>query len=83
MTEFRDVLVPPWLNPLVQDFMAVCVELIRGEGFLALDLSAMIGLGGVDPYVKLQWGNYMPVTSSFIPGSREPVWQQQLEASCE
>ena len=44
-----------------------------------LDLSAAIGLGGIDPYVQLQFGNNEPVKSSYISGSREPVWQQQLE----
>jgi hypothetical protein len=76
ITSFRDVLAPPHV---LQGRSAVCVELVRGEGMQPLDLSAMIGLGGVDPYVKLQFGNQPPTVSSYIPGSREPVWEQQLE----
>ena len=30
--------------------------------------------------MQLQFGNNEPVKSSYISGSREPVWQQQLEA---
>jgi hypothetical protein len=76
VTSFRDVLSPPHV---IQGKSAVCLELIRGEGIQPLDASAMIGLGGVDPFVKLQFGNQTPVTSSYIGGSREPVWEQQLE----
>merc|ERR1740130_450908 len=76
VTSFRDVLSPPHV---IQGRSAVCLELIRGEGIQPLDMSSMIGLGGVDPFVKLQFGNQAPVTSSYINGAREPVWEQQLE----
>merc|ERR1719262_799152 len=33
-------------------------------------------LGGNDPYVQLQFGNETPTVSSYIPGNREPVWNQ-------
>jgi hypothetical protein len=76
VTEFRDVLMPPHV---IQGKSVVCAEIIRGDGMVPLDLSAAIGLGGIDPYVQLQFGNNEPVKSSYISGSREPVWQQQLE----
>ena len=56
-----------------------CAEIVRGDGMVPLDFTAAIGLGGIDPYVQLQFGNNEPVKSSYISGSREPVWQQQLE----
>ena len=76
VTEFRDVLMPPHV---IQGKSVCCAEIIRGDGMVPLDLSAAIGLGGIDPYVQLQFGNNEPVKSSYISGSREPVWQQQLE----
>jgi len=76
VTEFRDVLTPPYV---VQGKSVCCAEIIRGDGMVPLDLSAAIGLGGIDPYVQLQFGNNEPVKSSYISGAREPVWQQQLE----
>jgi hypothetical protein len=76
VTEFRDVLMPPHV---IQGKSVCCAEIIRGDGMIPLDLSAAIGLGGIDPYVQLQFGNNEPVKSSYISGSREPVWQQQLE----
>lgn len=76
VTEFRDVLMPPHV---IQGKSVVCAEIIRGDGMVPLDLSAAIGLGGIDPYVQLQFGNQEPVKSSYISSTREPVWQQQLE----
>jgi hypothetical protein len=76
VTEFRDVLMPPHV---IQGKSVCCAEIVRGDGMVPLDLSAAIGLGGIDPYVQLQFGNNEPVKSSYISGSREPVWQQQLE----
>jgi len=76
VTEFRDVLTPPHV---VQVPFAVCAEIIRGDGMVPLDLSAAFGLGGIDPYVQLQFGLTEPVKTSYISGSREPVWQQQIE----
>jgi hypothetical protein len=76
VTSFRDVLMPPHV---IQGKSVVCAEIIRGDGMVPLDLSAAIGLGGIDPYVQLQFGNQEPVKSSYISGNREPVWQQQLE----
>ena len=76
VTQFRDVLMPPHV---IQGKSVVCAEIVRGDGLVPLDLSAAIGLGGIDPYVQLQFGNQTPVKSSYISGAREPVWQQQLE----
>jgi hypothetical protein len=76
VTSFRDVLMPPHV---IQGKSVVCAEIIRGDGMVPLDLSAAIGLGGIDPYVQLQFGNQEPVKSSYIAGTREPVWNQQLE----
>ena len=76
VTAFRDVLMAPWV---IQGSNSICLEVIRGEGFTPLDFSQFFGLGGVDPYVQLQFGNETPTVSSYIPGNREPVWNQQLE----
>jgi len=77
VTSFRDVLMPPHV---IQGKSCICAEIIRGDGILPLDaLAAAIGMGGVDPYVQLQFGNQEPVKTSYISSSREPVWQQQLE----
>ena len=75
----RPALLPTCCS-CAQGKSVVCAEIIRGDGMVPLDLSAAIGLGGIDPYVQLQFGNNEPVKSSYISGSREPVWQQQLEA---
>ena len=76
MTQFDDILLAPWV---IQGSNSICLEVIRGEGFTPLDFSQFFGLGGVDPYVQLQFGNETPTVSSYIPGNREPVWNQQLE----
>ena len=137
-TKFRDVLCPPTIVGRGHD--SVCLEVIRGEGIQALDISANFMFGGVDPcappaassststttstttpsttsstaaaaaaaaaaappppappppspppspppppppaparYVKLQFGNQTPACSSYVPGARDPVWEQQLQ----
>ena len=74
----RPALLPTCCS-CAQGKSVVCAEIIRGDGMVPLDLSAAIGLGGIDPYVQLQFGNQEPVKSSYIAGTREPVWNQQLE----
>ena len=54
ITSHRDVLAPPHV---IQRTWVVAAEVIRGEGIQPLDLSALVGFGGVDPYVQLQFGN--------------------------
>ena len=49
-----DILLAPWV---IQGSNSICLEVIRGEGFTPLDFSQFFGLGGVDPYVQLQFGN--------------------------
>ena len=61
MTQFDDILLAPWV---IQGSNSICLEVIRGEGFTPLDFSQFFGLGGVDPYVQLQFGNETPTVSS-------------------
>ena len=67
ITSHRDVLAPPHV---IQRTWVVAAEVIRGEGIQPLDLSALVGFGGVDPYVQLQFGNQARSAVHCAPMSR-------------
>ena len=77
VTAFRDVPMAPYV---IQGRHSICCEITRGEGFTPLDFSQFIGLGGVDPYVQLQFGN-MDADGVVVRAGQQVsrVQQQQLE----